>query len=181
MMNSARATLCRSTLQQSRIRSILYQLQIWFKHCYSESLRTLKQTTCQLNERIIFFLSFNNVQSQLLRQTILSMKHYKGNFKMFQQHDAFYWPEQLAEAQGLANCFGQEEISERHVCFRHNPQCVLYHLKLFLLSTEALEHGFREKKKGEYIAEQDTLQSKLLVSSLSTFFICLCIYTYSCE
>lgn len=36
-----------------------------------------------LNERFIYLLSFNNVQSRLLRQTILVMKYNKGNFKTF--------------------------------------------------------------------------------------------------
>ena len=39
------------------------------------------------------------------------MKYHKGNFKTFEQHAALYWPEQLAEAQGLADCFGQEQKS----------------------------------------------------------------------
>lgn len=107
-------------------------------------------------------------------QTILLMKHYQGNFKTFQQHAALYSPEWLAEAQGLADCFGQEKKSVGEMCALDIILCVFSITSNCFSSRETLELD-SERKRG-YTAEQDTLQSKFLVSSLSTFFICLCTY-----
>lgn len=111
-------------------------------------------------------------------QTIFLIKHYQGNFKTSQQHAALYSSEQLAEPQGLADCFGQKksvgEMSALDIILS-----VFYITSNCFSSRETLELD-SERKRG-YTAEQDTLQSKFLVSSLSTFFTCLCICTYSCK
>lgn len=91
MMNSAPAALCRSTRKQSLIRSTLWQSTLddlnsmlhWeLKETQINSMPAVNQGTLfLLMKNVIYLLSFNNVQSRLLRQTILFMKYHKGNFK----------------------------------------------------------------------------------------------------